>query len=343
MRSCSRRTTKLQTVGRGRKASGEGDDGGERAEPGAYGRAWAVSGAVLASSTTLLCLAQRQCTLSRFRRCQNRAFAPDRIRQGLARRCRHQGKNALRQPGCEAVVQYAVRKRGFADPWFAPVRALITSDRRLRNRGWAPLQLLAAGNCRPHDGRPPRQDGLGIVSGCEERSGLEGGCGRAMPSALRRCEAWRSPYQLQSSGAPPRRRSPAPVTHETSYPSMSFDAGAVVQSWRRFHVAPRCHWQPIPDCPTVRSNRQLSRCSSRWRRRQGLRRVGDVEGGPTIISKPSDGNRYLVLFWVTVPFFRFAEMRREHALCGGRRGRWYGWCIKHRIIMHRIITVQSAP
>jgi len=38
------------------------------------------------------------------------------------------------------------------------------------------------------------------------------------------CEAWRSPYQLQSSGAPPRCRAPAPVTHETSYHSMPFDA-----------------------------------------------------------------------------------------------------------------------
>ncbi len=219
VRSCSRRTTKLQRVGRGRQASGEGEDGGERAEPGAYG--WYVGGVRRRSSIVydcLLCLAQRQCTLSPFRRGQNRAFPPDQIRQGLARQCRHQRRKEVRQPGS---VQCAVRNHGFADPWFC---SCAGTHHRLRNRGWAPLQVCSCWQLPAIRLQASPQDGLGIID-------LKCAVGfRAMPSALRRCEAWRSPYQLQSSGGPPLAASPAPVTHETSYPSMSFDASSAVQS-----------------------------------------------------------------------------------------------------------------
>ena len=192
-------------------------------------------------------------------------------------------RKEVRQPGS---VQCAVRNHGFADPWLCSCAGAHHERWQASKPRLGPLcRSAAVGNCRPFDCRLPPRTGLAscvVLKRLEVRSGLGGIAGVPCP---RRCVDARpgDPHISCSPQAPP----PSPPKPCPGDPRnvISFHVlrrqlcrPIVTLLPRSSGVAPRCHCQPIPDCPTVLSNRQLSRCSSRWRRLQGLRRVEELEG-----------------------------------------------------------------
>ena len=124
------------------------------------------------------------------------------------------------------------------------------------------------------------------------------------------CEAWRSPYQLQSSGAPPRCRAPCPGDPRNVISFHAFRRQPTASNRHPASTSPSSHDAAnLSRPPTVLANRRPSRCSSRWRLGQGLRRLGHCLSP----HEPFAGNPLPILrAWMSPP---------QAALCSDLRRR----------------------
>ena len=159
--------------------------------------------------------------------------------------------------GWRAVCS-AVRNHGFIDPWLLLCGRSSRAIAGFETAAGGPLQLLAiAGHT------------LGIMSGSEGRSrGLPGLGGlracHAIGAAMRGLAIPISAAVFRRTPSPPKPCPGDPRNVISFHVFRRQRCGPIVSQLPRSPgVARRCHCQPIPDCPTVLSNRQLSRCASR--------------------------------------------------------------------------------